>query len=611
MLAPDGDASGKLSAGGLGASDSLRGGGSVVNEVVGGLAGSIAESVEGAPRVLIEIAGIVTPVVILTLEGRCLDLFDSMDELRTPTDVAHLQAHMGGFLDGVDVYVVFGDAVGEPPSSAFISGGTMQNNGNLNLPPIDTKRNWSQVQDIICGNRIPDDSDQTASRALVDEIESDLRQLEIHRVQLEHALVAIFTLAIEDHARRTPWFLLRICHQWRTIILSSPSFWLVIHIDDRRWNSPDVSRRVLYQTTLAMLETSLSASVTSPLSVTLDMRAHNKVFGLLLLKVLIVLSGHRARIRHLGCYFRHHEHIETLKTYFFNAPNSCPLLEELDIMVPRSGCLEASPPSLVSASNLRRLRDHLFGSVPNAREGSQGLQYQRLTHLSCVLSSANDIPLVRYLNVNHPHLLLHLTLPSLEALAIFPFGPARLQSTDDDIDALQALKHSLRSMVQRSLCQIRALGLVDRDVQGELLALDALRHVETIAVFHADHDMNHADNFHPAMDAIASASQIAALTRIVILRSYSKMEADMLSHICTEVSSAIDFRRLRFGKACAEVTHVEIWGERLVGGDEATIMSEMRRSSAVNWKSCRYLDDGLAWDGPLGGGMWRWLSDVL
>ncbi|KAF9008552.1 hypothetical protein BDZ89DRAFT_1144138 [Hymenopellis radicata] len=46
----------------------------ILNDVVGSVAGSVAESVEGAPQVLI-------PVVILTLEGQCLDLFDSMYDL--------------------------------------------------------------------------------------------------------------------------------------------------------------------------------------------------------------------------------------------------------------------------------------------------------------------------------------------------------------------------------------------------------------------------------------------------------------------------------------------------------------------------------------------------
>ncbi|KAF8875951.1 armadillo-type protein [Mucidula mucida] len=42
---------------------------------------TVVSSVEGAPQVLTEIAGVVTPVVLLTLEGRCLDLFDSMYDL--------------------------------------------------------------------------------------------------------------------------------------------------------------------------------------------------------------------------------------------------------------------------------------------------------------------------------------------------------------------------------------------------------------------------------------------------------------------------------------------------------------------------------------------------
>ncbi len=131
---------------------------------------------------------------------------------------------------------------------------------SLNLLPIDTKKDWSHVQDIIRGNRIPGDSDQTASRTLIDEIEADLRRLGVHRVELEHALVAIrsslapirkmprdvlieiFTRVVEGRAqRRAPWFLLRICHQWRTVVLSAPLFWTVIYVDDRRWNSLDAA----------------------------------------------------------------------------------------------------------------------------------------------------------------------------------------------------------------------------------------------------------------------------------------------------------------------------------------------------------------------------------
>ncbi len=35
---------------------------------------TVVSSVEGAPQVLTEIAGVVTPVVLLTLEGRCLGM---------------------------------------------------------------------------------------------------------------------------------------------------------------------------------------------------------------------------------------------------------------------------------------------------------------------------------------------------------------------------------------------------------------------------------------------------------------------------------------------------------------------------------------------------------
>ncbi len=60
------------------------------------------------------------------------------------------------------------------------------------------------------------------------------------------------------------------------------------------------------------------------------------------------------------------------------------------------------------------------------------------------------------------------------------------------------------------------------------------------------------------------------------------MEETILSYICTEVSAAIEARNLRFGKACAQVLYVDIWGERLVEGDEETILSKMKRGEVVD-----------------------------
>ncbi|KAJ7508354.1 hypothetical protein B0H11DRAFT_2304089 [Mycena galericulata] len=253
--------------------------------------------------------------------------------------------------------------------------------------------------------------------------------------------------------RQSPWNLSHVCSRWRAIALSIPALWCNILMTNNRWtaHTRDTLHAQLKRSASCLLEISLISNNTPALTVLLDHSSRLRMiqiayFSAETKKLLDRISGRLPELRTLSLSW-----VNTFAAYgVCRVFETAPKLSEVIL----TGPYRTSPLSL-PFGHLTRLRIGTYAasclaSARNLRELTLDFCFRDETR------SLVELPVLRMLRVQSGSFLASFALPALEDLFL-----------DHDCE-------ELISMIHRSGCQLRKLGLKYCSTEQGLAILDSI-----------------------------------------------------------------------------------------------------------------------------------------